>query len=91
MSFFDRFKKKNKQNVSKPLVSTDWFTPFYSQYGNDIYKNIVVQQALNCIVREVKKLKPQHIIRKENRIISINDNIQRVLENPNPLMTTTDF
>lgn len=91
MSFFDRFKKKNKQNVSKPLISTDWFTPFYSQYGNDIYKNIVVQQALNCIVREVKKLKPQHIIRKENRIISINDNIQRVLDNPNPLMTTTDF
>ena len=68
------------------------YTPIFSQFGNDIYASDVVQQAINCIVREMKKLEPQHVIKRGSDITPRNDSsIQRVLDNPNQLMTTTDF
>lgn len=70
------------------------FTPIYSQFGSDIYASDVVQQAINCIVSEVKKLKPQHI-RKTGEsgadITSVNSDIQKVLRSPNEIMTAADF
>ena len=74
-----------------PLIGQDWYTPLYSQFGSNIYNSIVVQQAINCIVREVKKLQPQHIIKRDNSMQAVSDNLQAVLDSPNPLMTTTDF
>lgn len=94
MGFFDFIKKKKKSEGKDALITIkgqDWWTPLYSQFGSNIYKSIVVQQAINCIVREIKKLQPQHIIKKENSIQGIDDDLQKVLDNPNPLMTTTDF
>ena len=93
MGFFDFLKKKKQtQDTKYSLIKgQDWGTPLYTQFGSDIYKSIVVQQAINCIVREVKKLQPQHIIKRENYIQGINDDLQTILDNPNPLMTTTDF
>lgn len=67
------------------------YAPIYSQFGTDIYASDVVQQAINCIVQEVRKLKPQHIIEKGTDIMPVNDDIQAVLNNPNPIMTTSDF
>lgn len=94
MGFFDFLKKKkqDKQDNGLSLIKgQDWWTPLYSQFGSNIYKSIVVQQAINCIVREVKKLQPQHVIKRNNALESVADEIQNVLDNPNPLMTTTDF
>lgn len=66
--------------------------PIYSQFGDNIYASDVVQQAVNCIVQEMKKLTPQHIRQKQNKdIIPIFENIQSVLNAPNPLMTTSEF
>lgn len=66
--------------------------PIYSQYGDDIYASDVVQQAVNCIVQEMKKLTPQHVRQKQNKdIIPIYENVQSVLNSPNPLMTTSEF
>ena len=31
------------------------YTPIFSQFGNDIYASDVVQQAIVCIVDEMKK------------------------------------
>jgi HK97 family phage portal protein len=92
LGLFD-FLKKKKQDKSKYTVArgSKWYDPLFNQYGDDIYKSIVVQQAINCIVRECKKLQPQHVLRIEGRAQAVYDNIQSVLDNPNPLMTTTDF
>lgn len=70
------------------------FTPIYSQFGSDIYASDVVQQAINCIVSEIKKLRPQHIreiIESGSDVTSVNSDIQKVLRSPNEIMTAADF
>ena len=67
------------------------YAPIFSQFGTNIYASDVVQQAINCIASEMKKLQPEHDIEKGNDIIPVNSDIQRVLNKPNPLMTTSDF
>lgn len=67
------------------------FTPIYSQFGTDIYASDVVQQAVNCIVSELKKLNPQHIRKNGLDVLPVNSSIQKVLNAPNELMTTSDF
>ena len=68
------------------------FMPWYSQFGTDIYASDVVQQALGCIVNELKKLNPKHVryIGADPTPVKDSD-IQRVLNEPNPLMTTSEF
>lgn len=85
-----------KKQSEKPTQTTyaemmSGYAPIFSQFGQDIYASDVVQQAINCIAQEVKKLKPQHIRENGMDIIPVNDDIQAILNNPNPLMTTSDF
>ena len=92
MGFFDFLKKKNDSKNYSQLKGTDWYAPIYSQFGDNIYASDVVLSAIACIVREMKKLSPQHVIESGNgKSVPVNDDIQRALDNPNPLMTTTDF
>lgn len=65
--------------------------PIYSQFGTNIYASDVVQQALKCIVDEMKKLNPTHVRYISNDSNPIKGNIQDVLDDPNPLMTTSEF
>ena len=65
--------------------------PIYSQFGTNIYASDVVQQALKCIVDEMKKLNPTHVRYINNDPNPIKGNIQDVLDDPNPLMTTSEF
>lgn len=65
--------------------------PIYSQFGTDIYASDVVQQALKCIVDEMKKLNPTHIRIINNDPVPVKGNIQDILNNPNQLMTTSEF
>ena len=85
----------NKQS-NNPTQSTyaevmSGYAPIFSQFGQNIYASDVVQQAISCIVQEMKKLKPEHIREKDNDIIPVNSSLQKVLNNPNHLMTTSDF
>lgn len=65
--------------------------PVFTQFGTNIYASDVVQQAVNCIVLEMKKLNPQHIREIEHDITPVVSEVQRVLQNPNELMTTSEF
>lgn len=67
------------------------FTPIFSQFGTDIYASDVVQQAVKCIVDEVKKVNPTHVRYNGNDPVPVNDTTQYVLNNPNPTMTTCEF
>lgn len=90
-SWIGKNKKEDNKNLGR-VKGLDWLSPLYSQFGSDIYASDVVQQAINCIVREMKKLSPQHVQTKgENYMLAVNDDVQAVLDNPNELMTTTDL
>lgn len=69
----------------------DGFLPIYTQFGTNIYASDVVQQALKCIVDEMKKLNPTHVRYKNSDPVPVKSTVQDVLENPNPLMTTSEF
>lgn len=91
MSLFDRlFKKPPTQKQFAP--SLDGFIPAYSQFGTNIYASDTVQQALKCIVNELKKLNPTHIRVIGNDPTPVKSStVQDVLNEPNPLMTTAEF
>ena len=65
--------------------------PVYTSFGSDIYASDVVQQALKCIVDEMKKLNPMHVRYINNDPNPVKGSVQDVLENPNELMTTSEF
>lgn len=81
---------KNMQQYKYAEV-LNGLTPVFSQFGTNIYASDVVQQAVTCIVSEMKKLMPEHIKKENGDIIPVNSEISRVLNRPNPLMTTSDF
>lgn len=88
--WFDRlFRRPPKGATLAPTMNG--FAPIYTQFGTNIYAFDVVQQALRCVVTEIKKLNPTHVRYKDSDPIPVKSTIQGVLDNPNPLMTTTDF
>lgn len=91
MEWFNKlFKRPPKNRRFAPTL--DGFLPAFGQFGTNIYASDVVQQALKCIVDEMKKLNPTHVRYKGNDPVPIADSsIQRVLQNPNQLMTTSEF
>lgn len=57
MGWLDKLKRKSpkKQKWAQML---NGYTPIFSQFGTNIYASDVVQQAVKCIVDEMKKLNP---------------------------------
>ena len=91
MSFFDKLFKKSPKNV-RFAPTMNGYAPIFSQFGTDVYASDVVQQALKCIVDEMKKLRPVHVREKGSDPNPVTTgSVQRVLNNPNPLMTTSEF
>ena len=90
MGWLDKLKFRPPQSY-KHAQMLNGYTPIFSQFGTNIYASDVVQQALKCIVDEMKKLNPTHVRYKGNDPVPLNDNIQFVLDNPNRLMTTSEF
>lgn len=90
MGLFDKlFHRQPKGTKFAPTL--DGFLPIYTQFGTNIYASDVVQQALKCIVDEMKKLNPTHIRYKDADPVPVKGNVQDVLNIPNPLMTTSEF
>lgn len=92
MEWFDKlFRRTPKKSKYAPTL--DGFMPIYTQFGTNIYASDVVQQALKCIVDEMKKLNPTHIRLNGdyNDPTPVKSTIQDVLRNPNDLMTTSEF
>lgn len=90
MKWFDNLFRRAPKN-NRPAPTMDGWTPWYSQFGTNIYASDVVQQALKCIVDEMKKLNPTHIRVKDNDPVPVKGALQDVLEQPNPLMTCSEF
>ena len=95
MGFWDKIFGKTKDNKKKYdyVRMLDGSIPIFSQFGDDIYASDVVQQAVKCIVDEMIKLKPRHVVYSNSSELStmMNSPEQKVLDNPNELMTTAEF
>ena len=62
MGMFDKlFKKAPKK--TKQANTLNGYAPIFTQYGAEIYASDVVQQALECIADEIKKLSSRLAIR----------------------------
>ena len=90
MGWLSKLFRKEPKNITYATTLDGW-TPIYSQFGTNIYASDVVQQALKCIVDEMKKLNPTHVRMNGSDPIPVKSTIQDVLNNPNPLMTTSEF
>ena len=90
MGWIDKFKRKPKVNTVYADM-LNGYTPIFSQFGQNIYASDVVQQAIMCIVSELKKLIPTHVIADGSDVMPVSGNVQNVLNNPNELMTTSEF
>lgn len=84
-------KTEGKTSTTTYAEVLSGYTPLFSQFGTDIYASDVVQQAIMCIVSEMKKLKPTHIRHDGQDVTSVTGNVQSILNRPNQLMTTSDF
>lgn len=89
IDFINKFKKEKENKKYAKMLNG--YMPIFSQFGKDIYASDVVQQAISCIVNEMKKLTPLHIRNIGSDPIPIYDNINTILKNPNERMTTSDF
>ena len=90
MGWLDKLFQRKPKN-SKFAPTFDGFMPIYTQFGTNIYASDVVQQALKCIVDEMKKLNPTHVRYKGNDPVPVKGNVQDILDSPNQLMTTSEF
>lgn len=92
MGIFNIFKsKETKQQMAYAKMFGN-STPIFSQFGTNIYASDVVQQAIYTIVTEMTKLNPRHIRTNGFDPVPVeNSNVQWCLDNPNPLMTTSEF
>ena len=93
MGFWDKIftKKKNSSDYNWADILSG-ITPVFSDgFGNNIYASDVVLHALYSIVSEMMKLDIMHIKKNGNDVEPVEGNIQRVLDNPNPLMTASDY
>lgn len=90
MEWFDRLFRRKPKNT-KLAVALNGMLPIYGQFGTNIYASDVVVQAIKCIVDEMSKLQPMHVRYSGNDPVPIHGNIQEVLDNPNPLMTASEF
>ena len=89
MGLFDFFRKQPEK--TRPAPALNGFTPLFSQFGTNIYASDVVQMAVSCIVNEMKKLNPTHVRYVGNDPAPVRSTVQEVLNNPNELMTTSEF
>ncbi|MBR6503048.1 MAG: phage portal protein [Clostridia bacterium] len=90
MRWFDKLFRRGPKNV-KYAPTMNGFWPVYTQFGTNIYASDVVQQAIKCIVDEMKKLNPTHVRYINSDPTPVKGSIQDVLSNPNELMTTNEF
>lgn len=88
--WFNKLFRRQPKN-SRFAPTFDGWSPIYSQFGTNIYASDVVQQALKCIVDEMKKLNPMHVRGSNGDMIPVSSTVQDVLNMPNQLMTTSEF
>lgn len=90
MGWLDRFRKKETKSTTY-ADTMNGYMPIFSQFGQNVYASDVVQQAINCITQEMKKIQINHVKTNGQDVAPVEKDLQRILNNPNPLMTQSEF
>ena len=93
MSIFDFFKKqKTIENKTTFAPTQTGNTPFYQNFGQNIYASDIVVQSIRCKANEFKKIKPRHVREREGDQSIVKDSsVYKMLRKPNEFMTTSEF
>lgn len=83
----NQYKKQNDQIAYTQTGAT----PSFSKFGDNVYESDEVQISINAIARELIKCDPCHVRIKGQSRQLVDGNINHLLHNPNPIMTTSDF
>lgn len=89
MGFFEKLKNKIAGLKYAHMLNSG--QPIFSQFGDNIYASDIVQSVVDCIVTEMTKLTPHHIRKEGKDRAPVKGSIQEMLNDPNPLMTKSDF
>ena len=91
MGFFDFFKGKEKPEAV-PVQTLSGSYPYYSQHNQleSIWDADITWQCIDRIADEIAKLMPCHVLQTVGNVEYVNDNVQTVLRNFNPQLTTFD-
>lgn len=90
MGWLSNLFRKDTQSTQYAAM-LNGYTPIFQQFGQDIFASDVVQQAISCIVQEMQKLNPQHVRAEGFDVAPVSGNIQTLLNQPNELMTKSEF
>lgn len=96
MGIFGRLGEKLKNALVGPAtvpiqLLTGSSTSIAKGWGEEIQQSDAVKQAITCIVNELKKTVPTHIRTTSGDDNVVMDDLQRLLDNPNEYMTTSQF
>lgn len=93
MGIFDFFKKqKTIENKTTFAPTQNGNTPFFSNFGQNIYASDIVIQSIRCKANEFKKIKPRHVREREGTQSIVKDSsVTKILRKPNEFMTTAEF
>lgn len=84
--------KQPPQQQQTFLQMLNGFTPFFSDPSGNAFEYSVVRTAVDTIARNAAKLKPKHIRRVNNQILTATSSLDYLLAvRPNPLMDAYTF
>lgn len=93
MGFFSKLFGKSKGIVKTKQNVVDFFTPMFSDFGDDITRSHVVQEAISSITKHASKLKLSHYTKDNNgNLQKGRDTLNEILQlYPNSLENGADF
>lgn len=77
--------------ATEPAVGLAGFSPMFPEFGADFSASDIVAQAIARISDEMSKLNPVHVRMEGSGAVPVWGDVQRVLDDPNPLMNTGDM
>ena len=92
LKIFEKIKFKTTTKILQMINGMVQYSPSFSSFGEEVMEDETVYTVVNRILDEYAKLSPKHIRKVDGKQVKVSDNnINNVLENPNSLMTKSDF
>ena len=87
---FSKFKRNQERKLLYEVLTDS--RAVFSSFGNSIYLSDFVNNCIDRIAVEVSKIEVVSVLKKDNSIDRLNDDISRLFRfQPNELQTTKDF
>ena len=92
LKIFEKIKFKTTNKILQVINGMVQLSPSFSSFGEEVMDDETVYTVVNRILDEYSKLSPRHIRKVDGKQVKVSDNnINAILDNPNSLMTKSDF